>query len=53
MNNEHNIISVPGGKDSTALLLLAMERQPDNMQAVFAVLAVLVICVFVAFRVLS
>jgi 3'-phosphoadenosine 5'-phosphosulfate sulfotransferase (PAPS reductase)/FAD synthetase len=27
---------VSGGKDSTALLLLAIERQPDNMQAVFA-----------------
>ena len=34
--NEHNIIRVSGGKDSTALLLLAIERQADNMQAVFA-----------------
>lgn len=33
---EHNIVSISGGKDSTALLLLALERQPDNLQAVFA-----------------
>lgn len=36
MTTTHNIISVSGGKDSTALLLLALERGAENMQAVFA-----------------
>lgn len=36
MNITHNIISVSGGKDSTALLLLAIERGAENLQAVFA-----------------
>lgn len=34
--SERNVISISGGKDSTALLLLAIERQTENMQAVFA-----------------
>jgi 3'-phosphoadenosine 5'-phosphosulfate sulfotransferase (PAPS reductase)/FAD synthetase len=36
MSKIHNIVSVSGGKDSTALLLLAMERGAENLQAVFA-----------------
>lgn len=32
----HNVISVSGGKDSTATLLLAIERGAENLQAVFA-----------------
>lgn len=33
---EHNIISYSGGKDSTAMLLLALERETPNLQVVFA-----------------
>lgn len=36
MSSEHNIVSVSGGKDSTALLLLAIERGTENLSAVFA-----------------
>jgi 3'-phosphoadenosine 5'-phosphosulfate sulfotransferase (PAPS reductase)/FAD synthetase len=36
MSQRTNIISVSGGKDSTALLLLALERETPNLRAVFA-----------------
>ncbi|MDR6162372.1 phosphoadenosine phosphosulfate reductase family protein [Pseudomonas fluorescens] len=36
MTIEHNVISYSGGKDSTAMLLLAIEQQAENLQAVFA-----------------
>ncbi|WP_417842007.1 phosphoadenosine phosphosulfate reductase family protein [Terasakiella sp.] len=32
----HNVVSVSGGKDSTATLLLAIERGAENISAVFA-----------------
>ena len=35
-NNDHNIVSCSGGKDSTATLLLALERNVENLRAVFA-----------------
>ena len=33
---EHNVISYSDGKDSTAMLLLAIEQQAEHLQAVFA-----------------
>jgi predicted phosphoadenosine phosphosulfate sulfurtransferase len=33
---EHNIISFSGGKDSTAMLLLAIERETPGLSIVFA-----------------
>lgn len=35
MTKEINVISVSGGKDSTAMLLLAIERGTENIQPVF------------------
>lgn len=32
----HNVVSVSGGKDSTATLLLAIERETPNLRCVFA-----------------
>lgn len=36
MTSEVNVVSVSGGKDSTALLLLAIERKTESLSAVFA-----------------
>jgi len=36
MSDAHNIVSVSGGKDSTALLALAVVQDVPNLQAVFA-----------------
>lgn len=32
----HNVVSISGGKDSTAMALLAIERQVENLHLVFA-----------------
>ena len=32
----HNIVSISGGKDSTAMALLAIERETENLRFVFA-----------------
>lgn len=34
--NDHNIVSISGGKDSTATLLVALARDVSNLSAVFA-----------------
>ena len=36
MSVEHNIISYSGGKDSTAMLLLAIERETPGLSVVFS-----------------
>ena len=33
---DYNVVSISGGKDSTALLLLAIERETENLRPVFA-----------------
>ena len=35
-NIDHNVISFSGGKDSTAMLLLAIERDTPDLSVVFA-----------------
>lgn len=36
ITHDRNVLSISGGKDSTAMLLLAIERGTENMSAVFA-----------------